>query len=247
MKRKILLILFCLIACVVNAQTAAEKKLPWDYPVKPNMKKWEQLQTVKERIDICQIQENLLSSLSTDDLTDVCMQYPLLGVVLAWSPHDRGLDSLFREFNGVRELYKRKDAYKHLLNWYDSTMQNLPFLNKDVPLVEKGSFCSKISIAELLLSRCQLPDDANKDNNYREIIRHLVSGYEKTFAYPEYFTAYSFSISCFARAKIINKIDEQYIVKMPVDDKNTLFTRRHLDDLTRSAIDELSYQFIQEK
>ena len=68
------------------------------------------------------------------------MQYLMLGVALAWNPHDRGLDSLFRQFNGVRELYKRKDAYKHLLNWYDSAIQNLSFLNKDV--IEPPSKCS---------------------------------------------------------------------------------------------------------
>ena len=241
MKTKLLL-LFIFYTLTAYTQPATEKKLPWDYPVKPGMEEWEQLKTPQERIAICQIPSDILTSLSTQDLAYICMQYPNLLVTVFWSPYERGLDSLYREFNGIRELLKRKDAFKGLLNWYNATLQNLSFLNEDVPLVEKGFFSLRIAIAELLLSRCQLSDDPN--NNYVDIVRHLVRGYEKKFAYPESFTDYSFSINCFSRAKIISKMDEQYIDRMSMSGSNSIFTRKHLDEQTRRAIDNLSYQII---
>jgi len=46
-KKKMFLILFCLIACVVNAQMTSDKKGSWDYPVKPGMEEWNSLSRFK--------------------------------------------------------------------------------------------------------------------------------------------------------------------------------------------------------
>jgi hypothetical protein len=242
-------VVFSYFACVANAQTAAEKKLPWDYPVKPQTEKWEQLQTVKERIAILQIPEDVLSSLSTEDLTDVCMKYPMMTFDLFfYRPHDRGLDTLIKKFNGVRELLKRKDASKELLNWYGRAMQNLSFLDGSASDAAKGNYVLSIAAASLLLSRCQLSNDTNKEN-YVEIVQHLIYGYEKLFAYPKAFNNSSFGASSnfYTRAKFITKIDKKNLDEIPLKDKNTLFTSAELNDQTIRAINELSYQIIQKK
>jgi len=46
-KKKMFLILFCLIACVVNAQMASDKKGSWNYPMKPGMEEWNSLSGLK--------------------------------------------------------------------------------------------------------------------------------------------------------------------------------------------------------
>ena len=221
----------------------------WDYPVKPGTEEWEQLQTVKERIDICQIPENLLSSLSTDDLTGISMQYPLMSFDLFfYRPHDNGLDTLIKKFNGVRELLLREDASKSLLKWYDCAIQNLSFLHGDASVSTKGDYILKIAAASLLLSRCLLQDDANKEH-CMEIVQHLVCGYEKmVIDYTEFFGYFSNSMSyaanCYTRIKIIIKIDEHSLVKIPQGFSNILFINAELDDQTRCSVDELSCQFI---
>ena len=63
MKYRILIPIFSLFACVLNAQTATEKKVMWDYPVKPGMEEWNQLKTEQERIDAVQIPKTILEKI----------------------------------------------------------------------------------------------------------------------------------------------------------------------------------------
>ncbi|MDR2773905.1 MAG: hypothetical protein LBC19_04025 [Tannerella sp.] len=219
----------------------------WDYPVKPSTGEWEQLRTVEERRAVCQIPEDILSSLSTEDLTDICMQYPLLIADFTGSVRDRALDLLFENFNGVRELFQREDASKGLLKWYRCAIQNFSFLDSDASDIEKGRFTYKILIAELLLSKA--PDDAD----YVEMVRLLVCSREKMPEYPESFGLYSWDYNCFARAKIMLKINERIIDEIPQGFENPFFTNFPYNEdkqgniaykQARIAIDKLSCRFI---
>jgi len=77
------------------------RKLPWDYPVKPGTEEWKQFKSHKEMTDACQIPEKILSSLSTKDLTAICLQYPLLIDMFAFNIPDYGIDAVFDNFNGL--------------------------------------------------------------------------------------------------------------------------------------------------
>lgn len=246
MKCKKLLVIFCMVVGVVNAQTVREKKLPWDYPVKLGMKEWEQLDTRQKRLNACQIPIDVLSSLSTEDLTEICMQTHLVMEVFHYSSYEIGLDSLFKNFNGIRELFKRKDVAKGLLKWYENAIQNLSYLEGDATDVQKGRFTLNIAVMELLFTRYFSPDDALK-KNYLEILQILVDGYEKMFMYPESFAGFSFSINIYSRAHQIIKISEQNLEKIPQKDKNRIFISGALDEETLNVINELSYQLIKER
>lgn len=63
----------------VNAQ---EKKIAWDYPVKTGSKEWAKFESNKEKVDACQIPENILSVISTEDLLELILKYPLI----IWTP-----------------------------------------------------------------------------------------------------------------------------------------------------------------
>jgi hypothetical protein len=125
-------------------------------------------------------------------------------------------------------------------------MLNCSFLDSDASDIEKGWFTYKIITAELLLSRCQLPDDVNKDE-YTKIVRLLLNCYEKMPLYPESFGRYSFGGNCFSRAKIISKIDAKIYEKIPQGSNNQLFTMSIPDTNAMRVIDELSYKIINEK
>jgi hypothetical protein len=200
----------------------------WDYPVKTNTEEWkqlrEQLKTVEVRRAVFQIPEDILSSLSTEGLTDICLDYPLLVTDLGTS-HERALDRLFETFNGIGELIKRKDAVNELLHWYENAVQNFSIFLDGSVSAEKGRFTFKIMVAELLLARCQVAEDAGKDD-YAEIVQHLVCGYEKMLAYPEAFGGYSWDFNYFSRLKVMLKIDERIMDDIPHGFENHLFTQR---------------------
>jgi hypothetical protein len=247
MRKKLVLVLI-LVVGVVYAQTGKEK--PWDYPVKLNTEKWvqlrDQLKTVEERRAVFQIPEDILSSLSTEDLTDICLDYPFLITDFIGTSHERALDRLFETFNGISELVKRKDAVNGLVLWYENAVQNLSFLNGDASNIQKGRFTYEIIVAELLLGRCQLPDDAGKDD-YAKTVGILLSCYEKMHAYPESFGGYSFGVNCYSRAKIISRMDARIYEKIPRGSENPLFTMAEPDTQAMRVIDEWSYEIINQK
>jgi hypothetical protein len=243
MKTKILLILFCWVACAVNAQTATEKKLPWDYPVKPGTAAWKQIRYYQETLAILQIPENVLSSLSTENLAELCLQYPFLFELIRFGSYEAGLDTLLRRFNGVRELFKRNDASKELLKHYRVKIQNLPFLNSDVSLLDKGLFVYSVEFIEILLTRCHTREVAPKEN-YLEILKVLVDGDERKLGYTEYFGGSSFRANLYSRAHLIVKMDAQNLGLIPQKDREGVFTKGWADEQTINAINELSNRLI---
>ena len=117
-----LLYLFGLLCCIINAQLPWEytvKQGMWDYPVKPGTEEWKQSQSYEEKIKSCQIPEEVLTSLSTDDLTELCLRYPLLIDLFAFENINVGFNKMFSEFNGIRELYLRDGVLKNLKKKYD--------------------------------------------------------------------------------------------------------------------------------
>ena len=174
-----------------------------------------------------------ISSLSTKELTVICLQYPLLTSMFAFNTPDNGIDVLFDEFNGIRELFKRNEASKELLGWYNCQIQNCSLLSeKNFSEVEKGSFMISISILEYLLSRAK--------DIHKEILQNLLVGYETKLQYPDYFSSALYH-NLFSRAHIINSMCEQCYDD--ILDKGSLFTSFYTKETT-DVINKLSYQLI---
>jgi len=210
-----LIIIFCLVSHVSNAQIIERKgiwdypgkKGLWDYPVKPGMEKWKQFKSNEEMVQACQIPEEVLSSLSTEDLTDLCLRYPLLTDFFAFENTNTGLDKLFNDFNGIRELYKRSDMSSSLTKRYVEKIQSFSFLNEKNSDLEKGFFIITVSTLEVLMSRIVLQDGEGKESA-KEILQNLVTGYQEKWKYSDYFNGIGFRTNFFARGYMIAKICE---------------------------------------
>ena len=74
----------------------------------PNV--WSQYQSLEEMLEACQIPEDKLKSMSTDELIEVCMSHPLHFIYSAYNNELRGADVIIRNFNGFSELARRTDA-----------------------------------------------------------------------------------------------------------------------------------------
>lgn len=80
---------------------------------------WAQYQTLEEMLDACQIPEEKLKSMSTDELIEVCMSHPLHALYFYYNNELDGADVVFSHFNGFVELNKRADAADKMLAFYD--------------------------------------------------------------------------------------------------------------------------------
>ena len=116
--KNIIILLFCLIVSVLNAQTEIEKKLQWDYPVKPGMESWKQFKSMDEMYQACQIPDNVLKQLDTESLVDICLNFPAPPLFPLYNTPQQGFMEYYTNFNGIRELFQRKEAGQYLLKRY---------------------------------------------------------------------------------------------------------------------------------
>ena len=217
--------------------------LVWDYPVKPGMEEWKNFHSNEEMVNACQIPGDILFSLSTEDLMELCLQYPLLYDVFAFNFLSMGADKLFNDFNGIRELFKREEAAKELLRHYSYTMQNLSFLDGAATDSEKGRFIISVSTLEFLLGFYSYKADATKEDN-KKMLQCLVAGYEKECKYPEYFQSCGPSETNFySRAHVIIKMSPESLEKIQGKEQNGVFHGWPGDE-TMDIINELSYRLI---
>lgn len=95
-----------------------EKEETWDFPVKPGTEAWASLTSTQEMIDTCQIADDILSKLTTAELAELCLNYPLLGDMLVTNDFQKGFEVMSSFFNGFQELKKRNNAGMELLKLY---------------------------------------------------------------------------------------------------------------------------------
>lgn len=156
----IIALLFLLVAC--NEELQIDTKQPtignktraftsqtfsFDSVTKPEI--WKTFQTLEEMQSACQIPDDVLSNLSTEELVQICMDYPLFGNFSAYNDELVGIKKVMDGFNGFTELKKRTDAAEKLLDLYENV--NVATLNSDKENIETYPNI-KLGYLELILS-----------------------------------------------------------------------------------------------
>ena len=83
------------------------------YPALPLMSNWP-YGNHATMINACQIPEDVLKGMPTEQLVQTVMAYPLWADVLAYDSREMAYGAIKRSFNGLRELYLREDASEYL-------------------------------------------------------------------------------------------------------------------------------------
>lgn len=156
----IIALLFLLVAC--NEELQIDTKQPtidnktraftsqtfsFDSVTKPEI--WKTFQPLEEMQSACQIPDDVLPNLSTEELVQICMDYPLFGNFSAYNDELVGIKKVMDGFNGFTELKKRIDAAEKLLDLYENV--NVATLNSDKENIETYPNI-KLGYLELILS-----------------------------------------------------------------------------------------------
>ena len=92
----------------------------WEFPIKPGSEGWKNAKGRRERIALLQIPENVLHKMPTQDLLDLCLNYPFTPEIVCF---DRPLNGLYvhqKNFNGFTEIFKRKNTLTACLIKYQT-------------------------------------------------------------------------------------------------------------------------------
>lgn len=133
----------------------------WDYPVKPGQKKWEEFRTHREMVQACQIPNEVLESVCTEDLLGLCLNYPLQFDFYAYNTVDEGLRAVLSQFNGLQEFISRSDCFEVLVNNYNAELHTIGFSGERKDLGEK---IFKNTIIEAIILKILADGDINKNS-----------------------------------------------------------------------------------
>lgn len=200
MKNILLLIVFILATCVLNAQT--EKKVTWDYPVKPGMPEWQQFKSTDDMFKACQIPDNILKEIDTETLTQICFNFPAYLYLFFFNSPQAGFESFHSSFNGIRELLNRKDVGHFLLKKY--TTMSLNDFNPLWTLEKQGEFSYKYQYFEIIIAQPQVI--ASLDDKDRILfVKEAIKKYDEKALKNEVFSGKALSINAWVMAKVLYK------------------------------------------
>ncbi len=121
---------------------------------------WNSSTSKKERVDMCQIPEDILDTLSTEALIDTVLDYPFFNDIYFFNSLQDGFENLKAQFNGLNELLNREDVGQKLLNKYESV---------DAEMDENLFLLSNI---EILLAQPEVQNTL--DNNELDLLTYEV-------------------------------------------------------------------------
>ncbi len=113
------------------------------FRIKPGSNEWKSFKNPLELVDALNLPEETLSKISTKELLDISLSYPLLKRFGNFNNIETGFKNILEEFNGFQELLKRDDCATVISDYY------LKY-DKAVDKYEE------LSYIELLLSQLQI-------------------------------------------------------------------------------------------
>jgi hypothetical protein len=157
--RKIAIVLLSTVLVFGQIQAQGGAK-PFIYPVAPGMKQWMEMKSVEEKRKACQIPQEVLKNLSTSDLVETCLNYPLFRDVFLFDNIQEGFNMLVRNFNGMQELLSRPDAVSTLMSTFASV--DPEGYDPNWASLLKGTYAIRLSSIEILLAQRTLLDQLDR-------------------------------------------------------------------------------------
>lgn len=98
-----------------------EGYIGYRYPVVPGTDEWNSLKTHQDKVDACQIPQEVLATMSTAELVETILAYPLNCDMFAYNDINTGYSIVKEHFNGMIELERRDNATNELVMKYSSS------------------------------------------------------------------------------------------------------------------------------
>ncbi len=198
------------VLCFAVSIMAQGNSSAYDYPVKPGTPEWKALKSHKEMQEVCQIPGTVLRNITTSDLIQTCLNYPLYGDIIACDHTQEGFKQVKAGFNGLQELLVREDAGVNLIEKYRKMDPGA--FDHNWTLIKKGEYASKIYNIEILLAQDAIITSLNKNDRIL-LMRNSLQKVQTKSEYPEVFGILSFNNIALIIGRILVKENYQPLVQ----------------------------------
>ena len=87
-----------------------EKSSVYEYPITPDDPGWNDLTSISEMFTVCQIPDDILAELTTSELMDAILEYPLLPIWFLQPSEETAYEIFSSRFSAIPEFVSREDA-----------------------------------------------------------------------------------------------------------------------------------------
>jgi len=172
----------------------------YTYPLVPGMPEWAELKTGSEKYAVTQLPDSVLQIISTEGLIESCLNYPLLGNMLAYTSLQRGVKAIMLRFNGFQELTQRSDASSALLARY-SNMN--PACNDGLESeLEIGGYSISYALYEAIISQETFLSKLSEEEKSR-LLQLALNYYTEKKKYPGIFSVFNLKCSAIIMARLM--------------------------------------------
>lgn len=200
-------------------QSNGQDALKYKYPILPGTAEWKNFKSTAEMVDACNIPGDVLASLSTKELWDVCLQYPLLRQYTASNSPYRGIQGIIDVFNGFSELMRRDDAHKVIYGYY--LTEKIANINNTK---NKGAYTFDFCAIELILAQKPIISRFSREEQLN-VLTTMLEKYGEKSSYNEYFGMFGKATTAFAANKYAEATGK---TKRADDEQFRLFTEEML-------------------
>ena len=143
----------------------------YSYPIVAGTDEWKAL-SILERNERLQLPDNLLGTIRTEDLIEVCLDYPYALNYGAYDDFQSGFMGVYNQFNGLRELLSRSDLTEPFLLRLDINWQKASLMSGmgDTDPIRVG----KYSLLSCLLFKIMLAQDAVLNQMSKNQLRRML-------------------------------------------------------------------------
>jgi len=187
--------LLCLFLLNSNAKNI---DTPYEFRVIPGTQDWANLKTESERLDACQIPQEILNNMTTRALALTCLNYPLFWDMSAFNSYQKGFSILSDRFNGLRELKKRKDAGYQLYNIYKDKFADISSIG--LSEIELGNL--RLVYMETILTQDEILKNMNAYNR-KKLLKESLKKYETKKRNSKKFSNNDLMTSCLIFGRIL--------------------------------------------
>lgn len=167
-----------LIVQSVCANSCTSSSKPYDYPIKPGTEQWTSFTTHEQMVDACQIPDEVIDSMTTEDLLKSILDYPLFFDIVMFDNLYEGFDVVRSNFKAIDEFYIRTDCEDILLEYYKSENESFNIevaseLNEKEELEESLNHL----YLDILTSQSNISSESKQeiDIQYRSSDTYLIS------------------------------------------------------------------------
>lgn len=126
-----------LLACIITLSVFGLPVLAKDvdntkfhYPITTDDVRWSEFESKQEMVDACKIPDEILSKMTSEELVDAVLDYPLIVNLHLYDNYDLGIDAIAKESDAFRELLTRPDAGTMLAKRLNSSNIELKLMNE---------------------------------------------------------------------------------------------------------------------